>query len=110
MDAPDRFAALVDALAAEPGVTLPDGDGGRRFGSETLRAGGAVFAMVTGDAVVLKLPADRVAALLADGGGRPFGAGKGRPYREWVALPDGEPASDLALAREALAFVRSRRG
>ena len=49
-----------------------------------------------------------VAALLADGRGGPFG-GRGRPYREWVALADGEPATDLPLAREALAFARSRR-
>jgi hypothetical protein len=109
VDAPDRFAALVDALAADPGVTPPDADGGRRFGSGTLRAGGSIFAMLAADAVVLKLPGDRVAALLADGAGRPFSSGKGQPYREWVALPDGEPSTDLALAREALAFVRSRR-
>ncbi|MGY1638759.1 hypothetical protein ACI78V_19095 [Geodermatophilus sp. SYSU D00742] len=109
MDAPDRFSALVDALAAEPGVTPPDGDGGRRFGAGTLRAEGSIFAMLVSDAVVLKLPRARVVALLADGSGRPFGNGRGQPYREWVALPDGEPGTDLALAREALAFVRSRR-
>ncbi|MDP9430724.1 MAG: hypothetical protein M3Q47_18525 [Actinomycetota bacterium] len=35
--------------------------------------------------------------------------GGGRPYREWVALADGEPDTDLPLAREALAFARARR-
>jgi hypothetical protein len=108
VDAADRFAALVDALATEPGVTPPDTGGPRRFGSATLRTGGATFAMVVRGALVLKLPRDRVDALVAEGLGDPFGKEVGRPYREWVALPDGAPDSDLALAREALAFVRSR--
>ena len=108
MDAADRLAALVDALADEPDVTPPDTTGPRRFGSRALKVDGAAFAMVVRGALVLKLPEDRVAALLAEGRGGPFG-GRARPYREWVALADGEPATDLPLAREALAFARSRR-
>ena len=106
MDAADRLAALVDALAGEPDVTLPDATGPRRFGSRALKVDGAAFAMVVRGALVLKLPEQRVAALLADGRGGPFG-GRGRPYREWVALADGDLATDLPLAREALDFVRS---
>jgi hypothetical protein len=106
--AADRLAALVDALAGEPDVTPPDTSGPRRFGSRALQVDGAAFAMVVRGALVLKLPADRVAGLLADGRGGPFG-GRGRPYREWVALADGEPDTDLSLAREALAFARTRR-
>ena len=108
MDAADRLAALVDTLAGEPDVTLPDPTAPRRFGSRALKVDGAAFAMAVRGALVLKLPEDRVAALLADGRGGPFG-GRGRPYREWVALADGEPATDLPLAREALAFARTRR-
>ncbi len=108
MDAADRLTALVDAMAGEPDVTLPDTTAPRRFGSRALKVDGAAFAMAVRGALVLKLPEDRVAALLADGRGGPFG-GRGRPYREWVALADGEPATDLPLAREALAFARSRR-
>ena len=108
MDAADRLAALVDVLAGEPDVTPPDATGPRRFGSRALRVDGAAFAMVVRGALVLKLPEDRVAALLADGRGGPFG-GRGRPYREWVALPHGEPVTDLPLAREALEFARSAR-
>ncbi|MGY1689454.1 hypothetical protein [Geodermatophilus sp. SYSU D01105] len=110
MQTADRFAALVDALAGEPDVTPPDTAGPRRFGSAALKVDGAAFAMVVRDAVVLKLPEARVSGLLADGRGGPFGTGRGRPYREWVALPDGEPATDLPLAREALEFARSQRG
>jgi len=107
VDAADRFAALVAALAGEPGVTPPDSEGPRRFGSATLRTGGATFAMVVRGALVLKLPRDRVEALVASGAGGPFGKEAGRPYQEWVTLADGDPDRDLALAREALAFVRS---
>ena len=108
MDAADRLAALVDALAGEPDVTPPDRTGPRRFGSRALKVDGAAFAMVVRGALVLKLPEDRVAALLADGRGGRFG-GRGRPYREWVALAEGEPDTDLLLAQEALAFARTRR-
>ena len=108
MDTAERFAAVVDALTGERDVTPPDTSGPRRFGSRALKVDGAAFAMVVRGALVLKLPQDRVAALCADGRGGPFG-GRGRPYREWVALPHGEPATDLPLAREALEFARSAR-
>ena len=105
MDAEQRFAAVVEALAGEPGVTPPDVPGGRRFGASALKVDGAIFAMLVQGSVVLKLPADRVAALVASGAGRPFAAGNGRPMKEWVACPD----PSLELVREALAFVRSAR-
>lgn len=108
MDAADRLAALVDALAGEPDVTPPDTTGPRRFGSRALKVDGAAFAMAVQGALVLKLPAERVDALLADERAGPFG-GRGRPYREWVAPADGEPDTDLLLAREALTYARTRR-
>jgi hypothetical protein len=110
VDAPERLAAIVDALASEPDVTPPDTSGPRRFGSRAVKVDGAAVAMVVRGALVLKLPRERVDALLEDGSGRPFGTGRGQPYREWVALPDGDPATDLPLAREALEFARARRG
>ena len=106
MTADDRLAALADALAGEPGVTPPQ-PGGRRFGSSALTVDGAIFAMAVAGTLALKLPRDRVAALVADGGGSPFANGSGRPMREWVALGD-DTAADLPLAREALAFVGRR--
>ena len=103
----DRLAELAAALLDEPDVTL--GSGRRGFGSGTLMAGGRIFAMVSDDRLVLKLPAPRVAALISAGRGEPFRAGKANPLREWVAL--GADAGDwLDLGREALAFVRSRGG
>ncbi|MBM7807600.1 hypothetical protein JOD57_003437 [Geodermatophilus bullaregiensis] len=107
MTADDRLAALVDALAGEPGVTPPQ-PGGRRFGSAALEVDGAIFAMAVDGALVVKLPRDRVAALVADGAGSAFANGRGQPMREWVTLGD-DAAADLPLAREALAFVAAGR-
>jgi hypothetical protein len=104
VDPAQRFAALVDAVAGEPGLQPPDAPGGRGFGSGSLRLGGSIVAMLVADRVVLKLPRQRVEALVAAGDGAPFANGRRQPMREWVALT-GDPADDLPLLREALAFA-----
>jgi hypothetical protein len=104
----ERFAALVEALATRPGVGPPGAGARRGFGSAALTVDGSIFAMVVGGALVLKLPRHRVEGLVTAGTGLPFTAANGTPMREWVALDHGTPESDLALAEEALAFVRSR--
>lgn len=60
------------------------------------------------DRLVVKLPARRVAALVADGTGGPFTASRGTAMREWVTVLDDDARTWSALAREALAFVRAR--
>jgi len=104
--ADQRFAALVEALDGQDGVAV--GSGSRGFGTGALQVDGRIFAMVSGDRLVLKLPAARVAALVGNGDGSQFDAGKGRPMKEWVALADHDGVAWHELAREALAFVRSR--
>jgi hypothetical protein len=79
--------------------------GTRGFGRGTLQAGGRIFAMISGGRLVLKLPKERVAALIATGAGAPFDAGKGRPLAEWVAVAETDDATWRDLAREAAAFV-----
>jgi hypothetical protein len=113
MQADERFEALVEEFAGVPdvevpGVGEPGGSSGRRFGSDALRVGGSIFAMVTGGRLVVKLPRDRVQALIGSGTGAPFDSGKGRPMKEWVAVVEEDGATWLALAREALDFVRSK--
>ncbi len=99
------FAALAAALRAEGGVDAPGGGGRRRaFGADALKTGGKIFAMVAQGTLVLKLPAARVEALVAQGRGARFDPGHGRVMREWIALSGGE-GEWLALAREARAFV-----
>jgi TfoX/Sxy family transcriptional regulator of competence genes len=92
---------VFDELLREPDV-----DEGTGFGSNPgLRVGGKIFAMEVDGRLVVKLPAERVAALTEAGGAEPFVIGK-RTMREWVAVEPG--AHDWpALAREALAFVRA---
>jgi hypothetical protein len=98
-----RFANLVRALADEPGVEV--GGGRRGFGSGTLQVRGRIFAMVSHGRLVLKLPRERVAGLIAAGAGEPFDAGKGKPLAEWLALGDADDATLRDLAWEAAIFV-----
>jgi hypothetical protein len=107
VDPAERFAAMVAATTGDPDVRPPDSTGGRRFGSEALRVGGSIVAMLVQGRVVLKLPRERVEALIADGDGAPFDNGRRRPMREWVALT-GDPAGDPGLLQEALDLARSR--
>jgi hypothetical protein len=107
VDHPQLFADLCEDYAGTPGVSVPDG-GGRGFGSQALKIDGAIFAMISGDRLVVKLPARRVAELIESGRGQPFDAGKGTPMREWVGLLGDEPVC-RDLVGEALAFGRGRR-
>jgi uncharacterized protein (TIGR03086 family) len=98
-----RFAALVEALSPLDGVTI--GSGRRGFGADALCADGRIFAIPRPSGLVLKLPSQRVAKLIATGDGLPFDAGKGRPMKEWVTLGLLAEERWLQLAHEALAFA-----
>jgi TfoX N-terminal domain len=100
----ERFAALVDHTAGWDGVAGPTGS--RGFGGSALTVGGAIFAMLHDERLVVKLPAARVAAMIADGSGAPFGQGTRRPMREWVAVVSDDDATWRTLAQEAYTFVR----
>ena len=104
-----RFANLARALADRPEVELAARR--RGFGRGTLQVRGRIFAMISGGRLVLKLPRERVAALIATGAGSPFDAGKSRPMAEWLALGDSDDTGWRDLAREAAEFVgRGGRG
>jgi hypothetical protein len=99
----ERFAAVVDDQRGDAAVSE-----GRMFGSPGLKLGGKVFALLVKERLAVKLPAERVAALVAAGDGVPFDPGHGRVMREWVAVPAGSDADWLALALEAKAFIAVR--
>jgi hypothetical protein len=101
---PDPVAAttpreLFDVLAAEqlrePGVRMgsslptppaPPPAIPQALRKDVLQVRGKTFAFATRDRLVVKLPADVAAAMVAAGEATPFESG-GRPTREWVGVP-----------------------
>jgi hypothetical protein len=107
----DRFGELVELFVDTPGVATPQPApaGGRKFGSSSLKINNKIFAMLSGGRLVVKLPPDRVRALIATGEGAPFDAGKGKPMKEWLAVEPDRYSEWEALSREALEFVGAKR-
>ena len=104
-----RFAAVAEALLSQPGVTLGSPEK-RGFGSSALQVNGKIFAMISKDRLVVKLPRQRVDALLASGAGERFSPRRdGRLMQEWLAVAPAYAEPWLPLVREALAFVGSGR-
>jgi len=107
MNKADRFAAIVTSLKGLPKVSV--GASKRGFGSSALCVSKKIFAMVSskGDFVV-KLPKDRVSALVAARAGSRFEPSKGRVMSEWVVVDPDWTGDWLSLAREAMKFVNGR--
>jgi hypothetical protein len=101
----DRYADLVDEMVAAEGVDPPRGGGG--FGRTALRFHNKIFAMFVRGRLVVKLPAPRVAELVAEGDGVHFDANKGAPMKEWFTLDPDSSRDWSALAEEALTFART---
>lgn len=100
----ERFAAVVAALCAEPGITPPTE--GKSFGASGLKIHDKIFAMLIRGRLVVKLPKSRVDALVTAGDGERFDPRRnGRVMKEWVVIVPGSEQDWLALAREAMAFV-----
>jgi hypothetical protein len=112
-----RFAAMVADLRTTSSAlraVVSDYEAARKkagnnFGKNALRADGKIFAMMTQGQLILKLPQERVDALIADGEGAPFDANKGKPMKQWVTIRDASKLSWSALAREAHAFVTGQK-
>lgn len=103
----ERYGTIVEALAGEENVTA--GSAARRgFGSTELQVGGKIFAMLSKGRLVVKLPRQRVDALVAAGAGERFDPGHGRLMKEWLVVAPAAEEEWLSLAREALAFVASK--
>ena len=103
----ERYAALVAALRGSPDVTPPEGRQARKgFGAAELKVKNKIFAMLTGGRLVVKLPRQRVDALVAAGAGERFDPRRdGRLMKEWLALAPESDLEWLPLAREAMSFV-----
>jgi hypothetical protein len=106
-----RFASIAAILLGKPGVTGPSEEARakRSFGSNGLRINNKIFVMLVRDQLVLKLPRQRVDALIASGDGERFDPGHGRLMKEWLALNPTSREEWLPLAQEAMKFVASQR-
>jgi hypothetical protein len=94
-----KLAPIV--LAYEKDAIKP----GRKFGKNGLKTkAGQLFALFTQGTLVVKLPKDRVTALVDAGAGTPFDPGHGRLMKEWLTVTSPK-ASWVDLAKEAFAFV-----
>ena len=110
-----RVAKLIAALRAEPTLASvidafekAKSEPRRKFGSNGLKVNGKLFALFTQGTLVVKLPKQRVAELVAANMGKPFDPGHGRLMKEWLAVTSAK-ASWLDLARDAFGFVNESR-
>lgn len=111
-EADPRVRKLLDALRADPKLAplvaayeKELAEPGRKFGKNGLKArSGKLFALFTRGTLVVKLPNERVAALDAQGVGKPFDPGHGRLMKGWLKVTSTK-ASWVELAGEAHRFV-----
>ena len=100
-DARTLYDELTDDLLYDPAV-------GRStmMGYPCVRRAGRFFASFDprAQALVIKLPRQRVAKLIADGTGEPF-APNGRVFREWVTILEPDPGMWERLLAEACDFA-----
>jgi hypothetical protein len=106
MNSEEKFAKVVSALRRNPKVSV--GAAKKGFGSSALCVGDKIFAMLSSKgAFVVKLPKDRVDALVTLGTGARFELGRGRAMKEWLVIDSAASDDWLSLAREAMKFVGS---
>lgn len=100
MTDPERaFWEMAEEFLARDGI-----DEGTMFGFPCIRASGEFVAMPgkTFEGLLVKIPEDRVTALVESGVGQPV-APAGRTFREWVAVSDQTLWHDLI--EESIHFV-----
>src|SRR3972149_9892610 len=76
----------------------------KMFGAIGLKVGDKYFAMLYKGKLVVKLPAERVSALVAAGDGKYFDPGHGRLMKEWIAFAPGPAARGGGPGREGEGF------
>lgn len=92
--------AFERMLDLHPGDEL-----GRMLHSPGLRLAGRYYAFTSRHDLVVKLPAARVAELIAAGTGRACDPRGGHPMRQWVRLTPPDEHACVAHLKEARNFV-----
>jgi hypothetical protein len=106
-EADPRFVPVAKAFARTRGFSLMESKSGAMRG---MMLNGKSFGMSSHGRFILKLNEERVAALVAEGIGKPFSPGAGRIMKGWIEVT--HPKADwVALAKEAhrLAAAERRR-
>ena len=101
MSGEDLFWELIEPLYADPAIQRST-----MMGLPCVRLNSRFFASLDTRtaALLVKLPRERVAQLVADGTGEPF-APAGRVFREWVAIPQPDRDRWRHLLAEARAHA-----
>ena len=99
------FRALVDRWD-QPSHETPQ----RGFGADALKIDGKIFAALSKGRLLLKLPRERVDALIGSGIGERFSTGAGRPKKEWITIGADHAARWQPLAAEARQYVSAGAG
>ena len=104
----DGFSRLAARFAGRAETDLPAPGGRRsRFGADTLRVCGRIFALESHGQLVVRLPEARARELILQGIGGPLTAGQGVPLRDWVALPAPDTSLQESLVEEAFTHVQA---
>jgi TfoX/Sxy family transcriptional regulator of competence genes len=103
----ERYAAIVQQIVAEdPEVSADSVTAKRMFGMNGgMKIAGKLFAFLAKGRIIIKLPKQRVDALIAAGHGEPCVMGRGRVMKEWVVVPPDFQDEWPALIGEAKDFV-----
>ncbi len=100
MDAKERYEELVDDLCARNDDVEPS----QMMGMPCVKRSGKMIAGFTHGSMVFKLPdADTHAQALALEGAHLFDpSGEGRPFKQWVVVPEGHADEWESFAAHAL--------
>ena len=99
------FERLITRFRSDPRVTTPSSGG--RFGASALKVDGKIFAMLSKEELVVKLPKTRVDELVTSATARRFDPGHGRVMKEWASVAVSHRHDWDTLAEEAHEFVSS---
>ncbi|HXQ93985.1 MAG TPA: hypothetical protein VN864_02295 [Thermoplasmata archaeon] len=101
-----HFEKLIVQLAEDAGT---DGPRRKGFASHSMFVGRKMFAILDeSGALVVKLPPERVAGLIASGAGSGWSPGHGSPLKEYLAVGFDRKARWLSLAKESRTFMASK--
>jgi hypothetical protein len=97
----ELFEAVCEQLIEQH----PEDELGRMLHRPGIKSSGAFYAFTTKGDLVVKLPARRVADLIAAGDGRPCSPRPGHPMRQWVRLAPSSQQECAAYVAEARSFI-----